>query len=191
LKKIGILAIQGDFAKHAEMIEKIGHTANQVRTVDQLWQNDALIIPGGESSTLLKIINRFNLFDEIKRFAESHPVLGTCAGLILLSKQADHLDTPTLNLIDISVTRNAYGRQRDSFVDNVTLSLNGKTQEFTGIFIRAPKIAAYGSGVYILGMHGDQAVMAASKNILVCSFHPELTENTAIHEYFIKTYLNT
>jgi len=189
LKNIGILAIQGDFAKHAEMIENIGHNALEIRTREQLWQTEALIIPGGESSTLLKIINRFGLFKEIQEFARTRPIMGTCAGLIILAKNADHLDTKPLNLIDIAVSRNAYGRQRDSFVDDISLNLNGQPKDFTGVFIRAPKIISQGPDVETIGTHGDQVVMAANKNILVCTFHPEMTNDASVHKYFIHNYL--
>ena len=189
MKNIGILAIQGDFAKHAEMIENIGHNALEIRTREQLWQTEALIIPGGESSTLLKIINRFGLFKEIQEFARTRPIMGTCAGLIILANNADHLDTKSLSLIDIAVSRNAYGRQRDSFVDDISLNLNGRPINFTGIFIRAPKIISQGPDVEVIGMHGDQVVMAVSKNILVCTFHPEMTDDVSVHKYFIDKFL--
>jgi pyridoxal 5'-phosphate synthase pdxT subunit len=189
LKNIGILAIQGDFAKHAEMIENIGHNALEIRTREQLWQAEALIIPGGESSTLLKIINRFDLYKEIQKFASTRPVMGTCAGLIILANKADHLDSRPLDLIDIAVSRNAYGRQLDSFVDDISLNLNGQVKSFSGVFIRAPKIISQGPDVKTLGMHGDQVVMAASRNIVVCTFHPELTDDTSVHKYFINNYL--
>ncbi len=190
MKNIGILALQGGFAKHIEIVTKIGHNALEVRTNEQLWQSDALIIPGGESSTFLKIINRFNLFQNLLTYAETRPIFGTCAGLIVLAKDADHLDTNTLGLIDISVSRNAYGRQKESFMDDVSLDINGKKKSFPGVFIRAPKIESIGMDVNVIGRHKDDIVMASNSKILVCTFHPELTSDTTIHEYFIEKYLS-
>jgi 5'-phosphate synthase pdxT subunit len=171
------------------VIEKLGYNASEVRTVNQLHGSDALIIPGGESSTLLKMINRFGLFTELQKYAQKHPIMGTCAGLIILAQSADRLDSPPLGLIDITVQRNAYGRQRDSFIDNIKLSWNGKVHEYEGVFIRAPKILSFGPDVTPLAFHGSNVVMAASKNILVCSFHPELTQNSSIHKYFLTKFL--
>ena len=189
MKNIGILALQGDFAKHIAMIRRTGHNASEIRTSDQLWQTDALIIPGGESSTFLKIIKRFNLYTDLRTYAQSRPILGTCAGLIILAKHADNLDAELLGLIDISVMRNAYGRQRESFVDEISLRLNGNTKNITGVFIRAPKILSYGADVNVIGLHNKDVVMAGNKNILVCTFHPEMTDDLSVHKYFIKNYL--
>jgi len=189
LKNIGILALQGDFAKHIAMVRKTGHNASEVRTSDQLWQTDALIIPGGESSTFLKMINRFNLYTELRSYAQSRPILGTCAGLIILAKNVDNLDAELLELIDITVERNAYGRQKESFIDNVSLSFNGSTKNITGVFIRAPKILSYGPDVNVIGLQKKDVVMAGNKNVLVCTFHPELTDDLSVHKYFIKNYL--
>ncbi len=188
MKRIGVLALQGDFARHAEMVIKTGREAIEVRTGDQLKRTDALIIPGGESSTFLKMINRFNLFENIRDYANHKPVMGTCAGLIISATQADGLESTPLGLIDISVMRNAYGRQKESFIDDIIINLNGKEQNFTGVFIRAPKIESYGSDVQPLGFHNDDVVMAGNDRILVCTFHPELADNPAIHEYFFTQY---
>ena len=188
MKNIGILALQGDFAKHIAMVGKAGHSASEIRTSDQLWQTDALIIPGGESSTFLKMINRSKLYTELRSYAQSRPILGTCAGLIILAKHVDNLDAELLGLIDISVARNAYGRQKESFIDEVSLSLNGSVKNITGVFIRAPKILSYGPDVNVIGLNKKDVVMAGNKNVLVCTFHPELTDDLSVHKYFIENY---
>jgi 5'-phosphate synthase pdxT subunit len=115
--------------------------------------------------------------------------MGTCAGLIVLARQVDNLPSSPLGLIDISVDRNAYGRQRESFIDSVSISLNGTTRDFGGIFIRAPRITETGPAVAILGRHKKDAVLVRENNILACTFHPELTTDPAIHDYFLNTFI--
>ncbi len=190
MKNIGILALQGDFAKHAEVIRHLGHTPIQIRVPEILNKIDGLIMPGGESTTLQKLFTLHNFDRALLDFASQKPIMGTCAGLILLAKNADRLERPPLGLIDIDVLRNAYGRQKESFFDHITIVLNGKTDKFQGVFIRAPKITRLGESVKILARHGQDVVMAASSRILVCTFHPELTDDTRIHRYFIHTYLS-
>lgn len=185
MRTIGVLAIQGDFAKHSEMVRSIGHESREVRTPAQMDKVDALIIPGGESTTLLKLFALSDMAERIKSFAKDHPVMGTCAGLIVLSNHADWLPSPPLDLIDIDVERNFYGRQKESFIAPVNLNFSGRKMQFDGIFIRAPRIKNYGQKVTVLGQHQNDVVMARQDNILVCTFHPELTSDTAIHEYFI------
>ena len=189
MNKIGILAIQGDFERHAITIKKLGHQAIEVRTKEELDQTTALIIPGGESTTFLTLFNEFKLADSIIQYAQNKPIMGTCAGLIILSKKADHLSYKTLDLIDIIVERNAYGRQRESFVEDIKLSLNGQERKFPGVFIRAPKINRVGKDVKILAYHKNEPVLVSQNKILVATFHPELTENTDIHQYFIKKFM--
>jgi 5'-phosphate synthase pdxT subunit len=189
LHKIGVLAIQGDFYKHCLAIETLKHKAIEVRKTEDLSTIDALIIPGGESTTFVRLFAEFNLSDDIVDFATKHPIMGTCAGLIVLSKKVDHLPFKPLGLIDITVKRNAYGRQKESFVDDITLCLNGKEKAFPGVFIRAPKIDQIGSRVKVLAKHKSDIVMVESSNILVATFHPELTENSEIHRYFIDNFI--
>ncbi len=183
---IGILALQGDFDKHRAVIEKLGHTAVPVRKENELEQCDKLIIPGGESTTFLYLIDRLHLREPLLNFGASRPVMGTCAGLIILAARADHLPHEPLGLIDIHVDRNAYGRQINSFIDNVRICVNGTETPFEAVFIRAPKIIAYAPSVTPLGRHGEDVVMARNEHILVASFHPELTDDTRIHNYFIE-----
>lgn len=183
---IGILALQGDFDKHRAVIEKLGHTAVPVRKEKELEHCDKLIIPGGESTTFLYLIDRLHLREPLLNFGASRPVMGTCAGLIILATRADHLPLEPLGLIDLRVDRNAYGRQINSFVDTVHIAVNGTESPFEAVFIRAPKIMEYGSSVTPLGKHGNDVVMARNAHILVASFHPELTDDTRIHQYFIE-----
>jgi len=183
---IGILALQGDFARHAQMVQSMGHTPLFVRYPQELAQCDKLIIPGGESTTLLKLIEKNQMRDVLSAFGERKAIMGTCAGLIILSNDAPRLPYKPLGLIDINVDRNAYGRQIDSFVDQVQITLDGVQNDFTGVFIRAPKIKSVGAEVNVLGRHGRDIVLAATQHILVATFHPELTDDTRIHEYFLK-----
>jgi 5'-phosphate synthase pdxT subunit len=183
---MGILALQGDFEKHRQMLERIGHKAALVRTKAELDLVAGLIIPGGESTTLTNLMKKHELWKEIVAFGKQKPIFGTCAGLIILSKQVTSSYVETLGLIDITVARNAYGRQVDSFIDDLRLTLNGKPETTEGVFIRAPKIVAIGQTVKPLAWHKDDIVMAESGNILVATFHPELTDDARVHEYFLR-----
>ena len=184
---VGVLALQGDFREHIESLKKIDVSAMEIKFPGQLDLIDGLIIPGGESTTLNKLFDKYGFREKLKDFFRSgKPIFGTCAGLILLAEKIKGGDSQ-LGFIDIDVERNAYGRQIDSFEQSISLNLNHKTekQEFNSIFIRAPRITRKGQGVDIMGMYSGQAVLAREKNILVSTFHPELTEDTRIHKYFI------
>lgn len=186
---VGVLGIQGGFSKHKEMLESMEYPVSIIRTPDELKKVNALIIPGGESTTFLNLFNKLELKEAIIDFGNNAPIMGTCAGLIVLSKIVDSLDYSTLNLIDIEVDRNAYGRQRDSFIDNVDVELNGITSKFEAVFIRAPKISRYGSTCKVLANYKDDAIMVRNDSILVCTFHPELTGNNLIHKYFLENFI--
>jgi 5'-phosphate synthase pdxT subunit len=188
LKKIGILAIQGDFEKHKKIIQELGCGGYEIRNREELREMDALVIPGGESTTFIRILYAFNLTETLKEFGATRPVFGTCAGCIVLASGVDRLPQPPLGLIDIHVQRNAYGRQRESFIDDVTLDLPDK-KSFRGVFIRSPKIIGTGKHIKTLAKHGNDPVMVASDNILVCTFHPELTTDNAIHTYFLEQFI--
>ena len=190
MKKIGILAIQGDFERHGNILGKLKVKVLQVRTEGELKQTDGLVIPGGESTTFLKLFQEFKLEKSIKEYAKNKPILGTCAGLIILSKEAKPLPYKPLGLIDIKVFRNAYGRQRESFVDDIDLNINGKASKYPGVFIRAPKIIQIGQNVKVLARHKDDIVLVSQQNILAATFHPELTDNTEIHKYFIDDFIH-
>ncbi len=181
---IGVLALQGDFAEHAAMVAEIGHTPVEVRLPRDLARADALIMPGGESTTFGKLAVRWGLVEPLRDFIRGgNPVWGTCAGLIFLAKDVGR-DQPTLAMMDIVVKRNAFGRQIDSFT--VPLTVTGMPGDpFPGVFIRAPLIAATGPGVTTLCTLNNGAIVAARQNnMLATSFHPELTRDTRMHALF-------
>jgi 5'-phosphate synthase pdxT subunit len=185
---VGVLALQGDFREHIEMIKLLGVETREIRFPEQLDEVDGLIIPGGESTTINKLFDKYGFRKKLHEFYESgKPLFGTCAGLIVLSKEARG-EEKQLGLIDIDVERNAYGRQIDSFEQRISLNLNHKAEkkDFNSVYIRAPKIIRKGEGVKVLGLHDDEIVLARQKNVLVSSFHPELTDDTRIHRYFIE-----
>ena len=188
--KIGVLALQGNYVMHRKILDNIDVESIYIRYPIELTKVDGLIIPGGESTTFLRLFNEFNLSAGIKDYAKNHPIMATCAGLIILSREANDLPFKPLGLLDVAVQRNAYGRQRESFVDTISLSLNGTTQNFQGVFIRAPKIVDIGSDVNTLAYHKKDPVMVASTNILAATFHPELTDDTEVHNYFVKNFIH-
>jgi 5'-phosphate synthase pdxT subunit len=188
-KTVGVLALQGDYAKHAEVIKKLEYNTIFVRDTADLRNCNALIIPGGESTTFLKLIEKIGLRNPLIEFGEQKVIMGTCAGLIILAAKTNALECEPLKLIDIEVHRNAYGRQIDSFVDEINLRMNGTPVKYEGVFIRAPKIVSIGKSVQPLAYHGDDIVMASNENILVATFHPELTDDSIIHKYFLENFV--
>ena len=185
-RKIGILALQGDFAKHETMLQSLNVETVQVRKPDELQQCDGLILPGGESTTLTNLMQLYGFYEPIRIFAKTHPVMGTCAGMIMIAAQVDDNRVEPLNLIDISVSRNAYGRQIDSFITEVNAPCLGKPDTFRAIFIRAPQIQELAPGIEILIKAQGKPVMVRHKNILALAFHPELTDDPRIHQYFLE-----
>ncbi|RMF58613.1 MAG: pyridoxal 5'-phosphate synthase glutaminase subunit PdxT [Calditrichaeota bacterium] len=184
--KIGVLALQGDFYLHIKRLQELGVTAVEVRKPEELQDCQGLILPGGESTTLVKLMKNIGLFDAIKDFAKKYPLFGTCAGCILVSKEVTNQQVESLNLINIVTERNAYGRQIDSFVDLVKVELMERQFEIEGVFIRAPKIIKAEDSVRVLGVHGDEIVLVEEGNVLAATFHPELSEEKIIHEYFLE-----
>ncbi|HOD35990.1 MAG TPA: pyridoxal 5'-phosphate synthase glutaminase subunit PdxT [Syntrophales bacterium] len=183
--KIGVLALQGDFREHIRILRKLGIEALEVRLPAELKGLDGLIIPGGESTTMNKMMRAYGFPEEIKKFSrKGSPVFGTCAGLIVLAGKIDGRKSGQLNLIDVEVKRNAYGRQVDSREADVTLDF-AATEPYRAVFIRAPQIRKTGPGVKSLARYEGRTVLARQKNILICSFHPELTEDPRIHQYFV------
>jgi 5'-phosphate synthase pdxT subunit len=179
--KFGILAIQGDFAAHARALSRIGVRAVEIRRGAELAGADGLIIPGGESTTILKFIEEEGLALPIEDFARAgRPVLGTCAGAIILARQVTNPAQRSLGLIDITVERNGYGRQVDSFIAEAETSLGGVPIE--AVFIRAPRIRSVGPNVSVLARSGGEPVLAREGNIFAATFHPELTEDARIHQ---------
>jgi 5'-phosphate synthase pdxT subunit len=185
-KPIGVLAIQGDFAMHAKMLERIGAPYKLVKHRSELAEVGGLIMPGGESTTMLKFFTGEGMGEAIKDFvAAGKPVFGTCAGAILLAKGVLNPTQERLGLLDITIERNAYGRQVDSSVrQGECPELSPRPVEM--VFIRAPIIRRVGDGVRVLGSCDGLAVLVEQDNILAATFHPELTEDEAVHRYFIK-----
>jgi 5'-phosphate synthase pdxT subunit len=183
---IGVLALQGDFAEHVAMLERLGAHAVEIRLPAQLAEIDGLIIPGGESTTITRLLDIYKLREPIRRLGlDGHPSWGTCAGAIVLAKQATDLDRRNLSLMDIDVRRNAFGRQVDSFEED--LRIDGiEGPPFHAVFIRAPVIERAGAGVDVLATLDDGTIVAAREgNLLATSFHPELTDDTRVHALLV------
>jgi len=183
--RIGVLALQGDFGLHARALEKCGVEAVEVRKPPELDEVDGLVMPGGESTTLLKLMDAWNFVPAIEKFhSEGKSIFGTCAGLIILAREVESPKQFSLGLIDVTVERNAYGRQRESFEAHGTAKLDGQAVPLEMFFIRAPRIRRVGPGVEVLAEHGGEPVMARQDRVLVATFHPELTDTTTVHQYF-------
>jgi 5'-phosphate synthase pdxT subunit len=184
MRTVGVLAIQGDFAEHMHMLRQIGVRAVEIRNPEQLDGIDGLIIPGGESTTISKVASVNGMMQALHNFAANHPTWGTCAGAIILAKQVEG-QAAHLRLMDISVVRNAFGRQIDSFVQ--FLQIKGiEGEPLRAVFIRAPIIAAAGPGVDVLARLEDGRIVAARQgHLLATAFHPELTPDTRMHRYFV------
>jgi pyridoxal 5'-phosphate synthase pdxT subunit len=181
---IGILAIQGDYEAHAKMLDRIGVAHRYVRTADELTGLDGIILPGGESTTHLKVMTEEGLFEPLKKFgADGGAVYGTCAGAILLAREVHGPPQASLGLLDASVLRNGYGRQLASDVHLVQTKLRDEPIEM--VFIRAPIFETIGPKVEILAEFGGRPILVREGNILASTFHPELTDDTSIHEYFV------
>lgn len=183
---IGVLALQGAVREHMRMIEKSGAEGLAIKHPEELSGIDGLIIPGGESTTITKLMRKYRFVDAIeKAFADGVPVFGTCAGLIVLAKKITGGTEPLLKLMDTEVKRNAFGRQRESFEADLDIPVIGEIP-FTGVFIRAPWIEDVGKKVEVLSRFEDKIVMAEEKDLLVSAFHPELTDDNRIHSYFLE-----
>lgn len=188
--KIGVLALQGAFAEHQSVLESLGVEVVQVRLPQHLAQLDGLIIPGGESTTIGKLAEDFNLIQPLRLFGREHAIWGTCAGAIFLSKDIGRRQ-PLLELMDISVARNAFGRQVDSFEVDLSipclLEVDPVDRPFHAVFIRAPIIESAGKGVEVLSQLADGRIVAARQgHLLATSFHPELTGDDRFHRYFME-----
>ena len=183
--RIGVLALQGDFALHAKALARCGVEAVEVRKPAELGEVDGLIMPGGESTTLLKLMDAWDFVPALEKFHRAgKPIFGTCAGLILLAREVQSPQQFSLGLIDVGVERNAYGRQRESFEASGTAKLGQAPTQLEMVFIRAPRIKRVGPGVDVLAEHGGEPVMARQDRVLVATFHPELTDETKVHRYF-------
>ena len=184
---VGVLAVQGAVREHLEALGRVGVDARPVRTAEEIAASAALIIPGGESTTIGKLMARYGLLQPVRDLAASgKPLLGTCAGMILMAKtiEAAAEDQPSLDLMDITVERNAFGRQIDSFETDLDFAgVNGGPVR--AVFIRAPIIAAVGPDVQVLASHEGRVVAVRQDRMLALSFHPELTADSRIHQYFL------
>ncbi len=185
--KIGVLALQGAFIEHIHALKAVGAEALPVRKPEELRGLDGLIIPGGESTTMVKLAHHYGLFAPIKQMARAgKPLMGTCAGLILLAARVVDSDLHTLALMDMTVRRNAFGRQVDSFETDLSIPALGK-EPFHAVFIRAPFIVSVGPEVEVLAKLADgTAVAARQDNLLALAFHPELGHDTRLHRYFLQ-----
>ena len=187
--KIGVLAFQGDVIEHVEAIKKLGHTAVEVKKAEDLEDLQGIILPGGESTTMGRLLKVTNLLEPLKKkIEEGFPVWGTCAGMILLAKEIDNDNRRHLAVMDIKVRRNAFGRQSDSFEDETYIK-EISNEPLKLVFIRAPYIVKAGENVEVLLKTQGKITAAKEKNIFVTSFHPELTNNSAVLEYFIKNII--
>ena len=187
--KIGVLALQGDFSEHIAMLKQLNVETSEVRLPEHLKGLDCLIIPGGESTTIGKLAVAYNLMEPLKLFGQRHAVWGTCAGAIFLSKDVSR-DQPLLGLMDIKVQRNAFGRQIDSFETDLDVpelkQATGTNEDYHAVFIRAPIIESVEGDAKVLASVSDGRIVAAQQgHLLATSFHPELTNDTRFHEYFL------
>ena len=182
MKTVGILALQGDFDAHRKAVERAGGTVIEVRTVKELEACDGLIVPGGESTTMLKLLDIEKLTEPLCQFAACKPVFGTCAGAILLAHSVTKPSQPSLDLIDIDVERNAYGRQIDSRITRVQAGAN----EMEAVFIRAPRILRVGPGGTVLATYNGDPVWVEQGRHMVTTFHPELTPDSSVHQRFLQ-----
>jgi len=183
--KIGVMALQGAVAEHKQVLTGLGVKAVEVRLPVELNNIDALIIPGGESTTISKLLAIYKLDEPLRDLiAKGFPVFGTCAGMILLARDIIDSDIDGLNAMDISVRRNAYGRQIDSFETDLEIPVIGKNK-FHGVFIRAPIIESVKIGVKVLSKVDGNPVAVRQDKLLACSFHPELTNDSRFHDYFL------
>jgi 5'-phosphate synthase pdxT subunit len=182
--KIGVLGLQGAVREHIRSVEACGAEGIVIKTTNQLDEVDGLIIPGGESTTMRRLIDKYNFMEPLRKFGQDgKPMFGTCAGLILLAKNLVGYNEFHLGLLDVTVERNSFGRQKDSF--EAELMITGVGEDFVGVFIRAPHIVEVGEDVEILSKHNGRIIAARQGQFLGCSFHPELTDDHRMTQLFI------
>ena len=185
MSTVGVLALQGDVVEHVHALERAGADVVEVRTPDDLARVDALVVPGGESTTVIRLLDRFGLTEPIKRrVADGMPFWGTCMGMIVAAHDVAGIEQPTLDLLDVTVRRNAFGRQVDSAEVPLAIPALGD-EPFPAVFIRAPWIERTGPAVTTLAERDGHGVMVRQNNVLGTSFHPELTGDDRIHAYFL------
>ncbi|SDZ95031.1 5'-phosphate synthase pdxT subunit [Thalassobacillus cyri] len=182
--KIGVLGLQGAFREHVRSVEASGAKGIIVKRVEQLDDLDGLIIPGGESTTMRRLIDKYDFLEPLRQFGkQGKPIFGTCAGMILLASEIAGSDNVHLGLMDIKVERNAFGRQRESF--EADLDMKGIAEGYNAVFIRAPYILEVGAGVDVLATYNDKIVLAQQGQFLACAFHPELTDDHRLTAHFV------
>jgi 5'-phosphate synthase pdxT subunit len=185
MRKVGVLALQGDYVAHGAALERAGAPWFEVRTLSDIEKAEAFVLPGGESTVMGSLLVRFGLIDGlIGKIRDGAPVLGTCAGLILLASRIEGSGQPGLRLLNVSVKRNAYGRQIDSFRAVVSTKVPG-VEQIEAVFIRAPKITDVGEGVEVLALHNGDPILVKQNAIVGATFHPELVGDAAIHRWFL------
>ena len=185
---IGVLAIQGDYDAHKARLKQLGAEVTMVRKPEQLDAIDGIVIPGGESSTFLNFLAEYGFLEKLRDFVSTKPTFGTCAGAILLASQVENPPQQSLNAMDIRIRRNAYGRQNESCIRKARTKLGDAPLEM--VFIRAPKIVRTGKGVEVLAMSGGDPVLVRQGRIMASTFHPELSEDTRVHQEFLKMVKN-
>jgi 5'-phosphate synthase pdxT subunit len=185
--RIGVLALQGDFDAHRRRLEELGAEVVLVRKPEQFDDIDGLVIPGGESTTFLKLLDE-RCFRKLDEFVHNKPTFGTCAGAIMLARQVENPHQPGLDAIDITIRRNAYGRQIDSTIVEAESALDGGPLEM--VFIRAPRIESIGEGIEVLARRGDDPVLVRKGSVMAATFHPELSSDPRVHAEFLKLVKN-
>ncbi|MBS4175906.1 pyridoxal 5'-phosphate synthase glutaminase subunit PdxT [Bacillus sp. FJAT-49736] len=187
--RIGVMGLQGAVREHVNAIQSCGAEAVVVKRKEQLAELGGLILPGGESTTMQKLIDKYDFIKELKLFAEQgKPMFGTCAGLILMAKSIVGYEQPHIGVLDVKVERNSFGRQKESF--ETVLDIAGVADDFPAVFIRAPHIVEAGENVEVLAKHGGRIVAAREGQLLGCSFHPELTDDNRLTQYFVDMVKN-
>ncbi|WP_246946176.1 pyridoxal 5'-phosphate synthase glutaminase subunit PdxT [Bacillus pinisoli] len=182
--KVGVLGLQGAVREHVHALEQSGAEALVIKRPEQLEELDGLVIPGGESTTMRRLIDKYDFMKPLKEFAaQGKPMFGTCAGLILLANKIEGYDEPHIGVMDITVERNAFGRQKESF--EAELMITGVAEDFVGVFIRAPYVVEVGEEVEVLSKHNERIVAVRQGQFLGCAFHPELTEDHRFAQYFV------
>lgn len=187
---VGVLALQGDFERHLHRLSSLNVQGREIRRKEDIPDLDGIIIPGGESTTMSELIDRFSIRKELGSFCSKKAVWGTCAGMIMLAKEVDDDRVCPLNVIDISVVRNGYGRQVHSFHTEIEASLNGTRTMLKASFIRAPLVLKFGDDVKILSSYQGSPVLLSQENCLVSSFHTELDDDLSLTRYFLKQFVS-
>jgi len=185
---IGVLALQGAYDVHAQRLQSLGAEARLVRKPEELAGLDGLVIPGGESTTFLKHLERAGFYEKLEEFCQTKPVFGTCAGCILMAKDVEGPPQKSFGVLDIAVERNAYGRQNDSAILTAETALPGGPLEM--VFIRAPRISRVGPGIETLATRDGSPTLVRKGRLLAATFHPELTEDTRVHQLFLEMVVN-